>query len=94
MFVWWNNDSNEEEKDNWDTKRLQKFKVSLQSDRQMSVVVVEVFEYCTLFKKKKQYLSLGLFFIISFFGLLFLFDAATCGIFFQIEEIPQGHALE
>ena len=29
MCVWWNNDSNEEEKGNWDSKRLLKVKVSL-----------------------------------------------------------------
>ena len=45
MFVWWNNDSKEEEKGNWDSKRIWKFKVSLQSDRQISVVVSDVFEY-------------------------------------------------
>ena len=59
MFVWWNNDSNEEEKSNWDSKRLWKFKVSLYSGRQISVVVSDVFEY---FISKKKYLSLGLFF--------------------------------
>ena len=48
MFVWWDNDSNEEEKGNWDTKRLQKFKIWRGNERH----------------------------------------------FFQIEEIPQGHALE
>ena len=29
ICVWWNNDSNEEEKGNWDSKRLLKVKVSL-----------------------------------------------------------------
>ena len=60
----------------------------------MSVVVTDVFEYCTLFKKKIVLILGSIFYYIIFFLLLFLFDAATCGIFFQIEEIPQGHALE
>ena len=59
----------------------------------MSVVVTDVFEYCTLFKKNSTY-PWVYFLLYHFFLLLFLFDAATCGIFFQIEEIPQGHALE
>ena len=29
MFVWWNNDSNEDKKGNWDSKMLLKFKVRL-----------------------------------------------------------------
>ena len=45
MFVWWNDDSKKEEKRNWYSKRLQKFNVSLQSGRQISVVVSDVFEY-------------------------------------------------
>ena len=57
----------------------------------MSVVVTDVFEYCTLFKKNSTYP--WVYFLLYHFFLL-LFDAATCGIFFQIEEILQGHALE
>ena len=60
-IVWWNNDSNEEEKGNWDSKRLYKFKVSLQSRRQISVVVSDVFEY--VISKKSTY-PLAYFFLV------------------------------
>ena len=69
MFVWWNDDSKKEEKRNWYSKRLQKFNVSLQSGRQISVVVSDVFEY---FISKKYYLTYPW---VYFFGAPF--DLAT-----------------
>ena len=74
MFVWWNDDSKKEEKRNWYSKRLQKFNVSLQSGRQISVVVSDVFEY---FISKKYYLTYPW---VYFFGAPF--DLATMRDFF------------